>query len=97
MFLLTYALSGLVGAVEVLADQGDSPHIAHDPHDIDHDENDDEGHKDKEHHHCSHNLVGIDHALPAAHRADAVTLMFASSPDPNYSKLQERLLRPPRD
>lgn len=103
MFLLTYAWSGLVGAVEVLADLGDSAHIAHDVHDIDHDsawdhdQNDDERYEDKAHHHCSHNLVGMEYALPAAHRADAETLMSAISPDPNDSKLQDRLLRPPRD
>lgn len=103
MFLLTYAWSGLVGAVEAIADLGDSDHIAHDLHDIDHDsawdqdQNDDERHEDKAHHHCSHNLVGMGYALPAAHRTDAMTLLVASSRDPNYSKLHQRLLRPPRN
>jgi hypothetical protein len=104
MFLLTYAWSNLAIALEALAYQGESGHIAHELHDPAHvsawannHDSHDEQLENNAHHHCAHSLVGMAFTMPAAHRSDATTLLIANSPIPHYFEFQRRLLRPPRN
>ena len=104
MFLLTYAWSNMAGALEALAHSGGSEHLTHELHDAAHvsewgndDQRHDEQLENNAHHHCAHSLVGMAFEPPTAHRADAITLISAGSPSPHYFRLQQRLLRPPRN
>ena len=103
IFLLIYAGSNLAHAAVALADLSESSQIAHELHGMnhdlasEHDQNHDEQYEDQANHYCSHNLVALEYASLTAHRKDAMTLVVANASDPHYSKLHERLLRPPRN
>jgi len=110
LFLITYAWSNLAGAVEALAYPGESVHIAHEIHHMEHDapaaqeenrahnpdQDHDQQHEDQAHHHCAHNLVGMAFTLPTSHQVNTRTLLTAIPEDPYSFELKQRLLRPPR-